>query len=65
MSSVSALAPITQPSDVPWGQLAFQTFLGEDRSAWAAWDARSLLAEATERGKWAHAGQKQPFRADE
>jgi S-formylglutathione hydrolase len=44
--SVSAFAPICAPSQVPWGQKAFRGYLGEDRSAWARYDACTLLAEA-------------------
>ncbi len=47
--SVSAFAPISTPSDVPWGRDAFTTYLGEDRSAWAEWDANQLLPGAAER----------------
>lgn len=41
--SVSAFAPIVAPSQVPWGQKAFRTYLGEDRSSWHAHDAVSLI----------------------
>jgi S-formylglutathione hydrolase len=41
--SVSAFAPIVAPSQVPWGVKAFTGYLGEDRSAWVAYDA-SVLA---------------------
>lgn len=41
--SVSAFAPITNPSEVPWGEKAFSGYLGEDRDAWAAYDAVRLL----------------------
>lgn len=47
--SVSALAPILQPADVPWGEKAFSAYLGPDRSTWAEWDAASLIAGASER----------------
>ncbi|MFT4621747.1 MAG: S-formylglutathione hydrolase [Myxococcota bacterium] len=47
--SVSALAPILQPLDVPWGHKVFSAYLGEDRAEWARWDAASLIAGATER----------------
>jgi S-formylglutathione hydrolase len=47
--SVSALAPIVAPSQVPWGQKAFAAYLGSDREAWKAWDAVELIAGATER----------------
>lgn len=38
-ASVSALAPIVAPSEVPWGQKAFAGYLGDDRQAWRAHDA--------------------------
>lgn len=41
--SVSAFAPICNPVNVPWGQKAFGRYLGEDRSAWAGWDASILM----------------------
>ena len=41
--SVSAFAPIVNPSQVPWGQKAFSAYLGEDRTNWAEWDATALL----------------------
>jgi S-formylglutathione hydrolase len=42
--SVSALAPICHPIDVPWGQKAFGAYLGPDRSMWEAFDASVLMA---------------------
>ncbi|MBA2964032.1 MULTISPECIES: S-formylglutathione hydrolase [Ramlibacter] len=42
--SVSALAPICAPAEVPWGRKAFAGYLGEDASAWAGHDAVQLLA---------------------
>jgi len=47
--SVSAFSPIVAPTRVPWGQKAFTAYLGEDRSAWAAWDASDLVATAEEK----------------
>jgi S-formylglutathione hydrolase len=41
--SVSALAPIVAPTQVPWGRKALAAYLGPDESAWAAWDAVSLI----------------------
>lgn len=41
--SVSAFAPIVAPSQVPWGRKAFSLFLGEDPSAWKAYDACELV----------------------
>ena len=43
-ASVSAFAPIAAPSHVQWGQKAFAAYLGDDRGAWAAWDACELIA---------------------
>jgi S-formylglutathione hydrolase len=43
--SVSALAPIVAPSQVPWGQKAFAGYLGSDRSAWSRYDASELVRE--------------------
>jgi S-formylglutathione hydrolase len=42
--SLSALAPICAPSQVPWGEKAFSRYLGADRSTWAAHDACALLS---------------------
>lgn len=42
--SVSAFAPISNPSSVPWGEKAFTNYLGNDRSTWTQWDAASLMA---------------------
>ena len=41
--SVSAIAPIVAPSQVPWGRKAFARYLGDDREAWAAHDACQLV----------------------
>lgn len=41
--SVSAFAPIVAPSQVPWGQKAFRHYLGDDREAWAVYDATELV----------------------
>ena len=44
-TSVSALAPIVAPSQVPWGHKAFGAYLGDDREAWKAHDACELVAK--------------------
>jgi S-formylglutathione hydrolase len=41
--SCSAFAPISAPSDVPWGVKAFSNYLGSDRAAWARYDACALM----------------------
>ncbi|SFV24546.1 S-formylglutathione hydrolase [Pseudidiomarina donghaiensis] len=40
---VSAFAPICHPTQCPWGHKAFSGYLGDDRSAWQAYDATELL----------------------
>jgi S-formylglutathione hydrolase len=42
-SSVSAFAPICAPSQCPWGQKAFQGYLGGDKGEWLLHDATSLM----------------------
>lgn len=44
--SVSAFAPIVNPAAVPWGEKAFSAYLGEDRTAWQAWDSCALMQAA-------------------
>ena len=41
--SISAFAPIVNPSQVPWGMKAFTGYLGHDQSAWSKYDAIDLL----------------------
>ncbi|MDQ6646053.1 MAG: S-formylglutathione hydrolase [Pseudomonadota bacterium] len=45
--SVSAFSPIVAPSQVPWGQKALPRLLGDDASAWAAYDACELVRRQT------------------
>ena len=42
--SVSALAPISNPSSSPWGRAAFTAYLGEEESRWREYDASALVA---------------------
>ena len=42
--SVSAFAPICAPTQCPWGELAFKTYLGSNRDRWNAYDACELLS---------------------
>ena len=44
--SVSAFAPIANPVAVPWGEKAFGSYLGADRTRWAAYDASELVKRA-------------------
>jgi S-formylglutathione hydrolase len=41
--SLSALAPIGAPTQVPWGVKAFSAYLGEPRTAWRDWDGVELM----------------------
>lgn len=42
--SVSAFAPISNPSKCPWGTKAFTGYLGPNESgSWAEWDATELV----------------------
>ncbi|KAI1646109.1 putative esterase [Daldinia loculata] len=41
--SVSAFAPIANPSLCPWGEKAFSGYLGADREAWKKHDATELV----------------------
>lgn len=41
--SVSAFAPIANPSLCPWGEKAFKGYLGEDKEEWKKHDATELL----------------------
>lgn len=43
--SVSAFAPITQPSTAAWSRPAFEKYLGADEAAWRAYDSTLLIAD--------------------
>ncbi|MDT8321602.1 MAG: S-formylglutathione hydrolase, partial [Xanthomonadales bacterium] len=47
--SVSAFAPICEPSNSPWGQKALGGYLGEEREEWRAWDTSALINSAREK----------------
>ena len=42
--ATSAFAPIVSPLHCPWGEKALGGYLGEDREAWADYDACALIA---------------------
>ena len=42
--SISAFAPIAQPSQCPWGLKAFRGYLGEDKRLWEEYDSSSLIS---------------------
>jgi len=41
--SCSAFSPIVAPSQVPWGQKAFEDYLGPNSKSWARYDATELV----------------------
>lgn len=45
-AAISAFSPICAPTEVPWGQKAFPTYLGDDREAWAEYDASAIMSGA-------------------
>lgn len=47
--SISAFAPICHPIDSPWGQKAFQNYLGPNVTSWQEYDATLLLAKSKSR----------------
>lgn len=61
--SVSAFAPIVAPSQVPWGQKALTGYLGEDRQAWAEYDACELIKTRGWKGPaiWVDQGSQDTF----
>lgn len=44
--SVSAFSPICHPTVVPWGQKAFENYLGTAQESWALYDPTLLISEA-------------------
>ena len=47
-TSVSAFSPISNPINCPWGELAFTTYLGDDRELWKQHDSCELIRAAGE-----------------
>ncbi|WP_416394721.1 S-formylglutathione hydrolase [Allohahella sp. A8] len=45
--SVSAFAPISEPSQCDWGRRAFTAYLGSDDTDWSQYDACSLIRKGT------------------
>lgn len=42
--AAAVFSPVCAPTQVPWGEKAFSTYLGDDRAAWRNYDASALLA---------------------
>ncbi|KAI8951688.1 carbohydrate esterase family 1 protein [Xylaria longipes] len=49
--SVSAFAPISNPSKCPWGEKAFGGYLGSDKEEWKKHDATELVKGENWKGK--------------
>lgn len=47
--SVSAFSPICHPVECPWGQKAFELYLGTDKAAWAEYDTCALVEKYASR----------------
>ncbi|MGL5647106.1 MAG: S-formylglutathione hydrolase [Clostridium sp.] len=43
--SISAFAPILNPSEAPWGTKIFTNYLGENKEEWKEWDSTELIKE--------------------
>ena len=64
--SVSAFSPIVAPSQVPWGQKAFEGYLGADRAAWRKHDAVALIDDGARiRDILVDQGTADPFLAEQ
>jgi S-formylglutathione hydrolase len=48
-ASVSAFSPIVNPTQCPWGEKAFQGYLGDDKQLWNEYDATELLKSGKKR----------------
>jgi S-formylglutathione hydrolase len=46
--SISAFAPISNPTQCPWGQKAFTEYLGAEQALWCQYDAVELIKIAKE-----------------
>lgn len=47
--SVSAFSPICNPTNCAWGERVFTSYLGEDRSVWAQYDATLLVEQGADK----------------
>ncbi len=45
--SISAFSPICNPINCPWGQKAFNGYLGSDQTTWAEYDSSELMKNST------------------
>lgn len=47
-ASVSAFSPIVNPTASPWGQKAFNAYLGDNPDVWTQYDATCLMSNAVD-----------------
>ncbi len=60
--TVSAFAPISAPSQCPWGEKALSGYLGPDREAWKAYDSCELIrAQPSDATIFIDQGAADPF----
>lgn len=50
--SCSAFSPIVSPATVPWGQYAFERYIGDDENEWQKHDACYLMKNAGDRSEF-------------
>ena len=50
-ASASAFSPICQPTTCPWGQKAFNAYLGSDEKNWQTYDSSLLMRHATNKNQ--------------
>lgn len=48
-TSISAFSPINHPSRCSWGEGCFSAYLGDDKTAWKAYDATELVLAGAEK----------------
>ncbi len=64
--SCSAFAPISAPSQTPWGRKAFSNYLGDDETTWAEYDATKLVEQRPSSAKiFVDQGTADDYLADE
>lgn len=59
--SISAFSPICAPMTCPWGIKAFSHYLGDDKTAWQAFDASQLLRNGSKRAILVDQGESDNF----
>jgi S-formylglutathione hydrolase len=65
-ASVSAFAPITNPTNCPWGEKAFSGYLGADRQSWEDYDAcKLILKRASQQELFVDQGEADNFKTEQ